>query len=305
MQKKSPNKNLNRVSRLKVEAADELLNFLLQHIKDKTRNKVKGMLARKQFMVNDKIIKQFDHALKVGDIVKISWDKPFRELSYQGVKVVFEDDDIIVVDKKSGLLSISTGKTKMQTVYKTITHHVQLDDPLAKIFVVHRLDKDASGLMVFAKNKNSQVSLQKDWDRTIANRKYLAVTQGTMENDEGKIVNYLKENKALMMYVVANKSDEAKLAVTHYQVIKKNEFYTLLEAHQETERKNQLRVHMKSLGHPIIGDKKYEATENPIGRLALHLKQLAFIHPITKKEVVFETKVPDDYLKIFRSRYYQ
>lgn len=305
MQKKLQKKKLNRVSRLKVEKADELLSFLLQHIKDKTRNKLKGMLARKQFMVNDKIIKQFDHALKIGDTVKVSWDKPFRELSYQGVKVIFEDEDIIIVEKKSGILSISSGNTKMQTVYKTISHHVQIDDPTAKIFVVHRLDKDASGLMVFAKNKNSQVSIQKDWDRTIANRKYLAVTQGTMEDDEGKIANYLKENKALMMYVASNKNDDAKLAVSHYQVIKKNEFYTLLEAYQETERKNQLRVQLKSLGHPIIGDKKYEATENPIGRLALHLKQLAFIHPITKKEVVFETKVPGDYLKIFRSRFYR
>lgn len=305
MQKKLQKKKLNRVSRLKVEKADELLSFLLQHIKDKTRNKLKGMLARKQFKVNDKIIKQFDHALKIGDTVKVSWDKPFRELSYQGVKVIFEDEDIIIVEKKSGILSISSGNTKMQTVYKTISHHVQIDDPTAKIFVVHRLDKDASGLMVFAKNKNSQVSIQKDWDRTIANRKYLAVTQGTMEDDEGKIANYLKENKALMMYVASNKNDDAKLAVSHYQVIKKNEFYTLLEAYQETERKNQLRVQLKSLGHPIIGDKKYEATENPIGRLALHLKQLAFIHPITKKEVVFETKVPDDYLKIFRSRFYR
>lgn len=298
------NNKKSRISRLSVTQNAELLDFLTSTIKDKNRTKLKGMLARKQFMVNNTITKQFNFELKKGDVVKVSWDKPFKEMSYQGVTIVFEDDDVIVVDKKSGLLSISTGNPKVQTVYKTIKHHVQLDDPMATIFVVHRLDKDTSGLMVLAKNKNSQLALQKTWDKTIAKRKYLAVTEGTFKEDVGTIDNYLKENKALVMYVT-NNPKEAKKAVTHYEVIKKNEYYTLLEAYQETERKNQLRVHLKSLGHPIIGDKKYESKVNPIGRMAMHLKQLVFIHPTTKKEVSFETKVPDDYLKLFRSKYYE
>lgn len=300
---KKNTKNI-RISRLSVTENAQLLDFLISAIKDKNRTKLKGMLARKQFMVNNTITKQFNFELKKGDVVKVSWDKPFREMSYQGVTIIFEDEDIIVVDKKSGLLSISSGNPKVQTVYKTIKHHVQLDDPLAQVFVVHRLDKDTSGLMVLAKNKNSQIALQKTWDKTITKRKYLAVTEGTFVEDKGTIDTFLKENKVLVMFVTNNPKD-AKKAVTHYEVIKKNEYFTLLEAFQETERKNQLRVHLKSLGHPIIGDKKYESKVNPIGRMAMHLKQLVFIHPTTKKEVSFETKVPDDYLKLFRTKYYE
>ena len=293
-----------RISQFEVKEPSELLLFLLTVIKDCNRSKIKSMLTHKQFMVGDKITTKYNHPLKKGDIVKVSWDDGFRELKYQGVKIVFEDEDILVVDKMAGMLSISAGKSKSPTVYKTMLHHVQLDNPIAALFVVHRLDKDASGLMVFAKNKNSQVAFQKDWDKSIAARKYLAVTQGTIEKDENTISNFLRENKALVMYITTNPKD-AKNAITHYNVIKKNEFYSLVEVWQDTERKNQARVHLKSIGHPIIGDKKYEATENPIGRMALHLKVLTFIHPTTKKEVSFETKVPDDFLKIFRSKYYQ
>lgn len=293
-----------RISQFEIEEQIELFSFLLITLKDYKRNKIKSMLAHKQFMVGDKIITQFNHELKVGDKVKVSWDSAFREVKYQGLKIIFEDDDIVVVDKKGGMLSISAGKTKAPTVYKTLLHHVQLDNPTASIFVVHRLDKAASGLMVFAKNKNSQVAFQKDWDKTVSKRRYIAVAQGTIEKDEATISNLIKENKALVMYVTTNPK-EAKLATTHYSVIKKNEFYTLVDIWQDTERKNQARVHFKSIGHPIIGDKKYEATENPIGRMGLHLKVLTFIHPTTKKEVVFETKVPDDFLKVFRQRFYQ
>ena len=293
-----------RISQFEVKEPSELLLFLLTIIKDCNRSKIKSMLTHKQFMVGDKITTKYNHPLKKGDIVKVSWDDGFRELKYQGVKIVFEDEDILVVDKMAGMLSISAGKSKSPTVYKTMLHHVQLDNPIAALFVVHRLDKDASGLMVFAKNKNSQVAFQKDWDKSMKARKYLAVTQGTIEKDENTISNFLRENKALIMYITTNPKD-AKNAITHYNVIKKNEFYSLMEIWQETERKNQARVHLKSIGHPIIGDKKYEATENPIGRMALHLKVLTFIHPTTKKEVSFETKVPNDFLKIFRSKYYQ
>lgn len=293
-----------RISQFKVKTPAELLPFLIEVLKDYSRSKIKSMLAHKQIMVDDKIITQFNYPLKVEGIIKVSWDDAFRELKYQGVKVVFEDDDIIVAEKKGGILSISSGKSKSPTVYKTLLHHVQLENPTASVFVVHRLDKDASGLMVFAKNKNSQVAFQKDWEKTVSKRKYIAVAQGKIENDEATISNYLKENKVMVMYITNNPKD-AKKAVSHYKVIKKNELYSMVEIWQETERKNQARVHFKSIGHAIAGDKKYESISNPIGRMALHLKVLTFIHPTTKKEIVFETKVPDDFLKIFRQRFYE
>jgi 23S rRNA pseudouridine1911/1915/1917 synthase len=158
--------------------------------------------------------------------------------------------------------------------------------------------------MVFAKNKQAQVDLKGSWADTFSKNLYLAVTQGTIEEDTKTIKSYLNESKALIVYS-GNNPKLGKLALTNYNVIKKNEFYTLLEATQETERKNQLRVHLKSIGHPILGDKKYESTENPINRAAIHLRKISFIHPGTNKPMEFETKVPEDFLKIFRHNFYR
>ena len=155
--------------------------------------------------------------------------------------------------------------------------------------------------MVFAKNKASQVELQDTWQRSILKRKYLIITEGTIEKDEDTITSYLRESKALIVYS-SNNAKDGKKATTHYSVIKKNEFFTMLEAWQETEKKNQVRVHLQSIGHSIIGVKKYGASENPLTRTALHSKILIFQHPTTGQEVTFETKVPEDFLKLFRSR---
>jgi 23S rRNA pseudouridine1911/1915/1917 synthase len=293
----------NRQSTFVVVKEDELLNFLIENIKDKSRNKIKAMLSHKQFKVGKDIVTQYNHILKPEDKVTISWDGPFRKENYDGVKIVFEDDDVIVINKRSGLLSIGSAKEKRQTAYRIITSHIQLDNPVARLFVVHRLDREASGLMVFAKNKRAQMALQESWEDTHQKNMYLAITQGTIEEDKATINSYLRESKALIVHSSKNPKD-GKKAITHYEVVKKNEYYTLLEATQETERKNQLRVHLKSIGHPIIGDKKYEAKENPIQRTALHLRKLTFKHPTTQEELTFETKVPEDFLQIFRYKYY-
>jgi len=167
------------------------------------------------------------------------------------------------------------------------------------------LDRDASGLMVFAKNRKAQLEMQATWGKTANKRKYLIVAEGTFEKDEDTITSFLKESKALIVYSSMHDSKESKKAVSTYSVVKKNEYFTLLEAFQETERKHQLRAQLTAMKHPIIGDKKYEATQNPLGRMAYHAKVLAFIHPETHEEVTFETKVPDDFLKLFRYKYYE
>ncbi len=298
---KHPNKSRNRKSTFNVNKETTLLAFLLETIKDKSRNKIKSMLAHHQFMVNKKVITQFNQLLKKDDEVIISWDKAFRKTNLTGVSIVFEDDDVIVVNKRSGFLSIGSKKERKQTVYQVLTKHIQEENPTARLFVIHRLDRDASGLMVFAKNKKSQLKLQETWVETLQKRKYLVIAEGTIEKDEHTISSYLRESKALIMYS-SNNPKEGKKAVTHYAVFKKNEFFTLLSAWQETARKNQVRVHLKSIGHPIIGDKKYDAKTNPLGRMGLHAKVLTFIHPTTAKEVTFETKVPEDFLKLFRRR---
>jgi len=302
MSKKSHKQN--RTSNFNVTENSELLIFLTTVIKDKTRNKIKAMLKHRQIMVNKKVITQFNHPLKAKDIVTVGWDKGFEKTNLQGLNIIFEDDDIIVINKRSGVLSIGSNKEKRQTVYRSLTHHIQKENPTARLFVVHRLDRDASGLMVFAKNKSAQLELQDTWKNTAIKRKYLVLTEGTIEEDEKTIKSYLRESKALIMYSSTNPKD-GKIAISHYSVIKKNEFYTLLDAWQETERKNQIRVHLKTIGHSIVGDTKYEAKTNPLSRMGLHAKTLTFQHPTTHKMVTFETKAPEDFLKVFRRKYYE
>ncbi len=294
----------SRQSTFMVTNDSELLPFLLLTIKDKSRNKVKAMLTHKQFKVSKSIVTQHNHPLKKGDEIIVSWDGAFKKESYDGVKIIFEDDDIIVINKRSGLLSIGSEKEKRQTVYRIITNHIQQENPVARLFVIHRLDREASGLMVFAKNKQTQVDLKDSWQTTSSKNLYLAITEGTIEKDSDTITSYLTESKALIVYS-GNNPKHGKKAITNYNVVKKNEFFTLLEATLETERKNQVRVHLKSIGHPIIGDKKYESKQNPLNRTALHLRQLKFIHPATNEKMEFETKVPDDFLKLFRQKYYE
>lgn len=293
-----------RQSTYTVTEDTELFKFIQLSITDKSRNKLKAMLTHKQFKVGKEIITQYNHPLKKGNEVTVSWDGAFKKESYEGVKIVFEDDDIIVINKRSGLLSIGSEKEKRQTAYRIITHHIQQDNPVARLFVVHRLDREASGLMVFAKNKQTQVDLKDSWQKTFQKNLYLAVTEGTIEKDIDTVTSFLNESKALIVYS-GNNPKLGKKAITNYSVVKKNEFYTLLEATQETERKHQLRVHLKSIGHPIIGDKKYESKKNPLNRTAVHLRRINFIHPNTGEKLEFETKVPDDFLKIFRHKYYE
>ena len=302
-QKFSGKSKKNRQSTIIVTEDTELLPFLILNVKDKTRNKIKGMLTHKQFMVNKDIITKHNHPLKKDDKVIVSWDAPHRKQNYDGVKIVFEDDDIIVINKRSGLLSIGSPKEKKQTAYRIVTSHIQLENPVARLFVVHRLDREASGLMVFAKNLNAQLELKENWEHTFAKNMYLAVTEGTIEQDEATIKSYLRESKALIVHASNNPKD-GKEAITKYSVVKKNEYYTLLEAWLHTERKNQLRVHMQEIKHPIIGDKKYGSTQNPLNRAGLHLRKLTFLHPKTQEEMTFETKVPEDFLKVFRYKYY-
>lgn len=295
----------NRQSTFNVGEPSELMSFLLLTIKDKSRNKIKSMLAHKQIKVGNEIVTQFNHELKKGDKVTVAWDKGFKKVIFQGLDIVFEDDDIIVINKKSGLLSVGSAKEKKQTAYRIITNHIQQENPANHLFVVHRLDRDASGLMVFAKNRKAQLEMQATWDKTALKRRYLIVVQGTFEKDEDTITSFLKESKALIVYSTKHEVKGSRKAISHYKVVKKNEYFTLIEACQETERKHQLRAQLKAMEHPIVGDKKYEATENPIGRMAFHAKELTFIHPATHKEVKFETKVPDDFLKIFRYKFYE
>lgn len=272
--------------------------FLLENLKGKNRNNIKTLLRDKQIMVDGKIVTQFNHPLEPGQQVEVTRHKIAEEKDYRGISIVYEDHDLIVIDKHAGILSISDGKEGQQTAYSMLSSHVKSIDPKNKIFVVHRLDRETSGLMMFAQSEFIQKSLQESWHDTVTERTYLAIVEGALEKSEGVITSYLQENKAFIVYSSQNPS-RGQRAVTHYKVIKSAKNYSLLKVDLETGQKNQIRVHMQDIGHPIIGDKKYGSTVNPIGRMGLHAWVLAFRHPVTGENLRFETAVPRKFLRLF------
>ena len=211
------------------------------------------------------------------------------------IKILYEDKSIIVVSKPSHLLTISTDNEKEKTMFHKVIEYEKKKNKNNKVFIVHRLDKDTSGILVFAKNERIKRQLQDNWQNT--KRYYQAVVEGNVEKQEDTIKSYLKENKALITYST-NKSD-GKLAITKYKVIKTNKKYSLLDIEILTGRKNQIRVHMNDINHPIIGDKKYNSKTNPIKRLGLHANKLVLQHPITKQIMAFEDKTPKEMLNLF------
>jgi 23S rRNA pseudouridine1911/1915/1917 synthase len=276
----------------------ELLTFLLAKMTNKSRHNVKALLRDKQVLVNKRAVTQFNHILKPKQIVEIKDSKAPQEQRYKGLKIIFEDQHLIVIEKDEGTLSIATEKQKLHNAYSILSDHVKKEDPRNRIFVIHRLDRETSGLMMFAKSEKIQKLMQESWNATIQQRTYLAVTEGSVRENEGTIESYLVENKALTVYSISN-PNLGKHAITHYATMKSSEKNSLLKVNLETGRKNQIRVHMKDLGFPIVGDEKYGAKTDPINRLGLHAWVLSFVHPITKEEMYFETPIPRKFLWLF------
>ena len=284
-----------------IEEPNLLMSFLLEKLVGKSRNNIKTLLAEEQVSVNGTITRQFNHEIVIGDKVVINWTKSRDTKSsknLKNIKIIFEDDYIIAIDKESGILSMSPGIEKVETAYTMLKNHVKSIDEKKKIFIVHRLDKDTSGVMIFAKTEKVQKLLQDTWNDTIKERKYLALVDGIVQSPEGQIKSYLKENKAFVVYSTKSELEGSKLAITNYKVLKTGKGLSLLEIELETGRKNQIRVHMKELGHPILGDRKYESTNNPLNRLGLHAHTLKFKHPVTGVEVEYVSPMPESFKKI-------
>ena len=204
-----------------------------------------------------------------------------------------------MINKGYGLLSMGNDKVTDGTAYSILRDYVKWANPMNKIFIVHRLDRDTSGLMMFAKNQQAKERMQHNWNNMVLNRKYLAVVEGVPENETGVVRSYLVENSQYEVYSTDN-PDEGQLAVTRYKVLNAGKNFSLLEVELDTGRKNQIRVHMKDLGHPISGDRKYGASTSPIHRLALHAQTLRFIHPTTQKEMSFSTPIPSSFASLSR-----
>lgn len=285
---------------LEVTEETTLLNFLLASLNHLSRTTVKSLLAHRQISINGRMTTQFDMPLKKGDKVTVGFDKANLPFSHPKIEIVYEDDSLIVINKATGLLSMATDKIREKTAYHILSEYVKRKNPHHRIFILHRLDRETSGLMMFAKNQNVQEKLQRHWNEAITERKYIAVVEGKPKQEEDTLKSYISENTALVVHKAS--AEDGKLAITHYRVLKSNQQFSLLELELETGRKNQIRVHMQEAGCPVTGDKKYGARYNPLNRLCLHAFKLHFIHPESGKEMTFETAIPKHFLLQVKNR---
>lgn len=269
----------------------ELMEFLMQKMAGISRNKVKALLTNRAVLVDNTITTQYNFPLKPGMKVQISRSKNNREFKNPMLKLVYEDAYLIVVEKKEGLLSVSTDHQKERTAQHILNDYVKRSHRNNRIFVVHRLDRETSGLMMYAKDELTQHTLRDNWHDIVTDRRYVAIVSGDMERDFGTVESWLTDRK---LYVSSSPVDDGqgKYSVTHYKTIKRANGYSLLELDLETGRKNQIRVHMSDLGHPVVGDERYGSDSNPLGRLALHAFKLCFHHPVTGELMEFETPYP-------------
>lgn len=286
-----------RIQRWTVKEDSDLFSFLIQKLAGQSKTSIKALLKNKQITINNQVAR-LDAEVKEGDQVKINYDCRRVSFRHPMLKIVWEDDYLIVVDKKNGLLSMATDRVKERTAYHLLSDYVKKSNPANRIFILHRLDRDTSGLMMFAKDRLTQSNLQDNWNEAITERSYVAVIEGRPGKDTDLLLSYLTENAGMKVYVTADGSGQE--AITRYKVLKSNNKYSLLELNLETGRKNQIRAQLESIGHPIAGDPKYSAQTNPAGRLMLHARKLCFIHPVTKEEMRFETPVPGVFNAVVR-----
>lgn len=274
-----------------------LMDFIISVLPDAKRNDIKRWLKYGHVRVNGYVAKAFDFPVSPGVDIEINLTRPFVTFHHHRMEMVYEDDDIIVVNKGYGLLSIGTGSPTngkagkpQETAYNILKNYVKAQHPANKIFVVHRLDRHTSGLMMFAKSIEMKDAMQHNWNNMVISRKYVALVEGNVENNEGEIRSNLEENSAFKVY--SSQSNSGKLAVTRYKVLKRNHSTTLVEFELDTGRKNQIRVHASDMGHPIVGDTKYGGHVSRLHRLALHAQTLRFAHPRTRRDMHFTSDIP-------------
>lgn len=282
-------------------AAEEstLMQCLEAKLTDHKRTSIKALMKYNQVALNSMPTSQFDQPVHAGDTLSVNFTRPFVVFSHPRIKLVYEDNDIIVINKGSGILSVSTDNVNDGTAYSILRDYLKKKDPRLMLFVVHRLDRDTSGLMMFAKNVEAKEAMQHNWNNMVLGRRYVAVVEGKVEQEEGVVRSYLAETSQFEVYSTQN-PDEGQLAITRFKRLQCNNGYSLMELSLDTGRKNQIRVHMKDLGHPIVGDRKYGAKASPIHRLGLHARTLHFAHPVTKKEMLFETPIPSRFLSLLK-----
>jgi RluA family pseudouridine synthase len=295
--KKVVKKDYRNLKQFPVKKQCELLQFLLESFPSQSRNSVKSLLSSHRITVDGAPVSQFDFKLVPGDTIIVS-SSPIRKKTRSNLPILYEDSEIIVINKPSGLLSVASDNEKGSTAYRMLSDYVQQKDKHNRVFVVHRLDEDTSGVLMVAKNSNIQNKLQDHWNELVIKRGYYAIVEGKMEEPKGTVKSYLKKNKQNMMYSSKNPSD-GQFAITNYEVIQESEQYSLLDVSIETGRKNQIRVHLGDLGHYVIGDDKYGNPSDPLKRLGLHAYCLELKHPDTGKILKFTSPMPKEFSNLF------
>jgi 23S rRNA pseudouridine1911/1915/1917 synthase len=269
-----------------------LFDFVSAKMKDMSKTKIKSLLYHKQIFVNDKIETGYNFPLCENDRVAIHFSKTGTDFHHAKLQIIYEDDYLIAVNKAEGLLAVATEKQEDTTAFHIIKAYLKKQNSSNKLYIVHRIDRETSGVLLFAKQKDIQIALQENWHNDVHERVYCALVEGIVEKDSGSIVSWLTEDDKSKKVYSSLDNNGGRKAITNYQVIKRSGNLSLLRIKLETGRKNQIRVHMQNIGHPIVGDKKYGASTSPIGRVGLHATILTLRHPITKKIISFEAEIP-------------
>ena len=272
-----------------------LLKLLSKFNNDLSNKTIKNYIKYKMVKVNDIVITNSSYLLNINDTVQICFEK--RVIPQYDLDILYEDDYLIVINKPCGLLSISNEKEKIVTAYRMVSDYIKKKNKKNFIFVVHRLDQDTSGVLMFCKNERIRDKMQENWNQIVKKRGYIALVDGKITGSD-TIRSFLVEDRN--QFVHSSRNGMGKEAITHYSVLKNNTNYSMLQVFIDTGRRNQIRVHLSERGYPIVGDKKYRCKTNPIKRLCLHANILEFIHPVSKKIVSIKCDIPDDFKKIIK-----
>lgn len=285
---------------LHVKNNSTLLEFLLLET-GSTRTSIKSLLSHRLVSVNGTIQTRHDTVLHQGDKVTISHNRGNQELRHPKVRVLFEDTNFLIVEKRNGILTMPTNlKSQETTVFSILKHYVKKQDIHNGIYCVHRLERETSGLLIWTKTIELQQYMREYWSQLIKTHGYIALVEGKMSEQEGTIRTWLSEDKATGMLISSPNKGDGKMAQTNYKVIRQNEQYALLELH--IEGANQIRAHLASISHPIVGDHKFGHSDSPIDRLCLHANSLEFINPVTEKVVRYECTTPKEFTKVFSTK---
>lgn len=280
----------------------QLMDFLRKQLCGISENRLKDILKGRGIAVDRKTVTQYNYELQPGNVVRVSKHRRKTELENKWIQIVYEDKDIIVVNKQAGILSMAA-TAKQFCVKNILDEYFEKRHFKCHAHVVHRLDRETSGLMVYAKSIEAAQTLQSDWKGYCFDRRYVAVVHGRMEKEGGTVESWLKDNKAFITFSTSE-DNGGKYAVTHYHTLQSTDRYSLVEMRLETGRKNQIRVHMADLGHPIVGDLKYGGSPSPAKRMCLHAYRLYLYHPVTHERMEFETPYPTPFVRLVEGRDY-